>query len=140
MSLKRKNGLIGGICSKYLREVILRRMWMTNEEIARHFRLSMDKQQDISVLAQLNNCGEMEICRILTDEGENVPKSRRKQYSNRKPYTPMHETTVRRLYEEGRTDAEIAEISGSAVSTIKKWRRDHGLPANANGKANGSKL
>ena len=52
-------------------------MQMTNEEICRNFRQAKDKQNQIQILAELNNCKANEIREILKDSGElkeeNIP-------------------------------------------------------------------
>lgn len=52
-------------------------MQMTNEEICRNYRQAKDKQNQIQILAELNNCKANEIREILKDSGElkeeNIP-------------------------------------------------------------------
>lgn len=52
-------------------------MQMTNEEICRSYRQAKDKQNQIQILAELNNCKANEIREILKDSGElkeeNIP-------------------------------------------------------------------
>ena len=49
-------------------------MQMGPKEIARDYRTAANKQKQIKVLAELNQCAERKIAEILDDEGEVLPK------------------------------------------------------------------
>lgn len=49
-------------------------MQMGPKEIARDYRTAANKQKQIKVLAELNQCAERRIAEILDDEGEVLPK------------------------------------------------------------------
>ena len=51
---------------------------MTDEEIVRSFRNAVDQKQQVRILAELNECKNSEIKRILEDAGEKVPDLRGK--------------------------------------------------------------
>ena len=48
-------------------------MNMSNEEIVRHYRQAKDRDDDITVLADLNGTDRDTICTVLVDAGETLP-------------------------------------------------------------------
>ena len=54
-------------------------MQMGPKEIARDYRTAANKQKQIKVLAELNQCAERRIAEILDDEGEELPKKWQEQ-------------------------------------------------------------
>lgn len=45
-------------------------MWMSEEQIAREYRMAKHKEKQIKILAELNGCAETEIQEILVEKGE----------------------------------------------------------------------
>lgn len=54
-------------------------MQMGPKEIARDYRTAANKQKQIKVLAELNQCAERKIAEILAAEGEELPKKWQEQ-------------------------------------------------------------
>ena len=54
-------------------------MQMDNTEIAIDYRRAANKQKQIKILAQLNQCAERKIAEILVDAGEELPKKWQEQ-------------------------------------------------------------
>ena len=59
------------------------------------------------------------------------PKPTRKPYARTKPKPPAPDWTAReRCYQAGRTDKQIAELTGTTQSAIRRWRHRRGYPPN----------
>ena len=54
-------------------------MQMGNKEIAVDYRRAANKQKQIKILAELNQCAERKIAEILVEEGEELPKKWQEQ-------------------------------------------------------------
>lgn len=53
-------------------------MWMSEEEIARKYRMAKYKRKQVKILAELNGCTEKKIQEILVEKGEmNMPRTKR---------------------------------------------------------------
>jgi hypothetical protein len=52
---------------------------MGNKEIAVDYRRAANKQKQIKILAELNQCSERKIAEILVEEGEELPKKWQEQ-------------------------------------------------------------
>ena len=109
-------------------------MYMTEADICREYRQAKDKQAQIGILAELNLCGQAEIAAVLARGGEDVPTvetppAQVHRGHRRKGSRSWDTVRARALYDEGRTDQEIAKAVGVAPSTVLAWRRDNGLPS-----------
>lgn len=110
-------------------------MYMTEADICQEYRQAKDKQAQIGILAELNLCTQNEIRALLVRNGflkdlpEKKPAARRNQ-SRKKGTVSWDTEQARALCEEGRTDREVGEALGVAPSTVCKWRKAEGLPAN----------
>lgn len=82
---------------------------MTYYEIAASYRQAKDREEQISILADLNDCDRQTIREILVEEGETV-----------KPcYADGLQGLVKRLrIERGLTMRQVAKMAGIGLSTL----------------------
>lgn len=101
-------------------------MTMSKEEIVREYRLAKDKNKQVKILAQLNDCDTYTIIEILQSEGaiSGIPrKAPSKKADGRIKYSEETLADVAKFYGEGLSNAQIAERCGvpmGSVSTIIK--------------------
>ena len=101
-------------------------MTMSKEEIVRGYRLAKDKNKQVKILAQLNDCDVYTIIEILQSEGAISGISRKtpsKKADGRMKYGEETLADVAKLYGEGLSNSQIAEQCGipiGSVSTIVK--------------------
>lgn len=94
-------------------------MVMSDSEILRQYRDAKNKKAQVGILADLNCCTKKEISEKLASLGVlNVEQE--------SPFGKQFEE----LYNQGMSDAEIAEKMGAPKSDVTSWRRDRGLKAN----------
>ncbi len=108
-------------------------MVMTDEEIARHYRLAKEKRSSIQILADLNATGTGEIRAILEQAGEIEPEPtaspKAKAGSSARNFR-FDEKLAMKLYKQGLPDAQIVASMGVSTSTICVWRNARNLPPN----------
>lgn len=98
------------------------------------FRAERDRQYKSCYQHGLN---DTESARILNVSPSTVTawRNRKQLPSNARrerkgPITKSENQERMRLYEEGKTDAELAQIIGIDPSTVSQWRRRRNLPPN----------
>jgi hypothetical protein len=91
-------------------------MHWTTQEINTSYRDAKNPQHQINIIAQCNGCEPVEIRRIL---GLEAP-----------PEVETTEQSIRKLYEQGKLDNEIAIIVGMSRTQIYYWRTKQKLPCN----------
>ena len=110
-------------------------MYMTEEEICRHYRQALDQKKDIAVLADLNAVDKWEIEEILAKAGM-TKRPRRK-----KPEKPkmtgsrekLHSEIEKRL-REGKSFRQVSAEVGCSDSTVRKRAAKLGIaPQGTNG-------
>lgn len=92
---------------------------MTAFEICQEYRQAKNKNAQIQILADQNECSKQEIITILTTKGEisGTPQAKSKKKSDFK-WTIELETDLIELYEQGFKRAEIAERLGLDVVQV----------------------
>ena len=101
-------------------------MTMTQKEIVRHWRQA--KKQDakeLQLLAEINASDKDTIRKVLENAGEPLPKQRSKLRGEEL------KKAIEELYDQRLSDAEIARQVGCTNTTVAAWRREKGLPRNA---------
>lgn len=101
-------------------------MTMTPEEIVRHWKQT--KRQDaneLQLLAELNSTDKDTIRKVLKNAGEPLPKQRSKLRGEEL------KKAIEELYAQRLSDAEIARRVGCTNTTVATWRKEKGLPRNA---------
>ena len=101
-------------------------MTMTPEEIVRHWQQA--KRQDaneLQLLAELNSTDKDTIRKVLENAGEPLPKQRSKLRGEEL------KKAIEELYDQRLSDAEIARRVGCTNTTVAAWRKEKGLPRNA---------
>jgi len=103
---------------------------MTNEEIARDYRLAKDKNAQVGILAELNGCRKEDIIDILIDEEaiSGIKKKKEKPEKTKKAdkaknavyYEKPEDKDIIRWYNEGMKMAEIAERLGLTFHVVQK--------------------
>ena len=99
-------------------------MNMSNEEIVRHYRQAKDRDDDITVLADLNGTTRDAICAVLAEAGETLPVKRKRR--SRKNGEATLSDLIAPLYEQGLTDYEIARQLNCSVQSVRNWRCRNG--------------
>lgn len=94
-------------------------LFMSDAEIATHFRQAANKQKDLKILAELNSCQVIEIKAALAREGI-VLENRQKKLDG---------VAARKLYEQGCNDRKIATELNVSPSTVTNWRLRNALPS-----------
>lgn len=95
-------------------------MYMTPGEILRAYRQGKDKQQMLTVLADLCLCRREDIRELLAQLGETPPP--------RRPPTHSREEAERALGS-GKSDRQLALELGVSRGTVYRWRQGHLPPA-----------
>lgn len=98
-------------------------MMMTETDICREYRQAANQRAQIGILADLNVTTKREIMAILERNGVVFPPMRGVNRS-------WDKARARTLYDQGKTDREIAELVGVIPNTINVWRRGLRLPSN----------
>lgn len=105
-------------------------MNMTDGDIAASFRQAKDPKKQVQVLADLNGVSRREMEEKLHQLGLALkPKPRPEKRCHTRP-PDFDELRAMELYNEGKSDPEIAEQLGVAKWKFGEWRRDRDLPAN----------
>jgi len=105
-------------------------MYMTEADICREYRQAKDKQKQISVLADMNACASGEIIALLVRNGEKVEPGAKGREGDAMKGRGWDTEKAMALYNEGKTDQEIAEAVFVHRATVGLWRRTRGLPPN----------
>ncbi len=74
----------------------------------------------IGIMGHKRPCPPGKLCTVKEMVGGSRPRR-----------SPVNYEKVRELYDQGMTDREIAEGAHCGQSTVSKWRKQNGLPANA---------
>lgn len=101
-------------------------MTMTPEEIVRHWQQA--KRQDaneLQLLAELNSTDKDTIRKVLENAGEPLPKQSSKLRGEEL------KKAIEELYAQRLSDSEIARQVGCTNTTVAAWRKEKGLPRNA---------
>lgn len=93
------------------------------------FRQAKYKARQIKIMAQLYNCSQEEIIKVLQNAGEKIPPKREFVAWKRVNYAE-----VERLYKLGMSAGEISRTMEIGNSTVFDWRKRNGLAANIQGK------
>lgn len=102
-------------------------MHMTDDEILANWRRASDPTKQVEILADLNAVDKYTMREKLVALGaQGVPEVRRRRYSEK---GALDTEKARRMYEEGMSDAAIAECLGVTSYVVGKWRRVEGLEA-----------
>ena len=92
------------------------KLWMTDEEICRHYRLAADKREALNVLADLNATKPDEIREVLRRCGvTGVPAARKWALLK-----PEKEAQVRSLLKDGMSEDEVAKALKLAKRTVEQ--------------------
>lgn len=100
-------------------------MTMDETEICTSYTKALDKRKQRGVLADLNVCSRQEIDDILQKHGLLEPEPKR-----RVPNRKIDNEKAYELHQAGKTDKEIAEVFGSSIASVERWRDRNGLPKN----------
>lgn len=106
-------------------------MLMTDAEIAHSFWTAANQQKQVNVLADLNCCSKREMKEKLEELGFSLtPPAQKEAKAAGKPrrFRCLDEARAMALYQNGLTDADMAECLGISVTTVGSWRRQQGLP------------
>ena len=107
-------------------------MFMSDGDIITSFKQAKDQQKQIQVLADLNSCTKAQMVSKLLELGlvdaGKAPKKGRGAANKGRAKNEEADFRRQALYDEGATDAEMAEILGLSRSAIVSWRRKKGLP------------
>jgi len=105
-------------------------MYMKESEICLEYRQAKNKQKQISVLADMNACTQAEIIALLAKCGEQVESGAGGRGADTMKSQSWDTEKAMALYNEGKTDQQIAEAVFISDSMVGVWRRKQGLPAN----------
>ena len=97
-------------------------MIYSDAEIRENWRKAGNKENQVQVLAELNNVSMEDMNNKLVELGLLSEPVRSK--------TPFDESRALSLHAEGLCDFDIAEMLGVGVQTFSVWRREHDLPVN----------
>lgn len=101
-------------------------MTMTPEEIVRHWQQAKRQNaNELQLLAELNSTDKDTIRKVLENAGEPLPKQRSKLRGEEL------KKAIEELYDQRLSDAEIARRVGCTNTTVATWRKEKGLPRNA---------
>lgn len=101
-------------------------MTMTPEEIVRHWQQAKRQNaNELQLLAELNSTDKDTIRKVLENAGEPLPKQRSKLRGEKL------KKAIEELYDQRLSDAEIARRVGCTNTTVATWRKEKGLPRNA---------
>lgn len=101
-------------------------MTMTPEEIVRHWQQAKRQNaNELQLLAELNSTDKDTIRKVLENAGEPLPKQRSKLRGEEL------KKAIEELYDQRLSDAEIARRVGCTNTTVAAWRKEKGLPRNA---------
>lgn len=90
---------------------------MSDGEISNSYRLAADKNEQLSVLADLNVCSPAEMAEKLRELGFEVADVGPKKRS----YHKLNTEEAMKLYRAGLTQKQIAEALGVSVTTVQSW-------------------
>ena len=102
-------------------------MLMTDEEIRMSWNNCEDPRNHVGILADFNLVSESEMEIKLLDLGLIWRERGKIRYPLFNPWT---EKRIRRLYDQGRADFEIARIVSAPEYRIQTWRARNHLPKN----------
>lgn len=108
----------------------LRKLPMTDEEIAVSYKQAAHPASQIQILADLNNVGPAEMKRRLRALGFDISDGRKAVNAK------LDSAAVMAAYRAGMTDYELMDKFGVNQASIQKWRAKEHLPPNV--KAEGS--
>ena len=101
---------------------------MDDAEIRTSYNTAKDPKAQIKVLAELNVTTPSAIAAKLRELGCDVPDMPEvKQRPLRAHDVLFDEDRARALFEEGKSDLDIADMLGISVSTFAAWRRKNGM-------------
>jgi len=105
-------------------------MYMKEADICREYRQAKDKQKQIAVLADMNVCTQAEIIALLIRRGEQVKGMGGGKGGDTMKGRSWDTEKAMALYNEGKTDRQIAEAVFVSPGVVGVWRRKQGLPSN----------
>ena len=105
----------------------LRKLPMTDDEIAVSYRQAAHPASQIQILADLNNVGPAEMKRRLRALGFDIPDGRKKKAGE------MDQKALMEAYQSGMTDYELMAKFNVNQASIQKWRSKEHLPPNVKG-------
>lgn len=117
-------------------------LYMTEGEILTMYKQAKYKYEQVSILAQLNNCNRQEMENFLKDRGIKIPEPTEEEKTRSYIIDCGRVTNRRRrsldecdleympYYRKGLSDSQIAEIIGVTPATIAAWRRIHHFAPN----------
>ena len=107
--------------------------FFTDGEFITLYRQAKNKNEQITIFADLCGASKDEIREYLRGLGCDVPYPVRR----RRMIKPFDKKLAEKLWEEGYTDPEIAEIMGETHARVYQWRHDNGYGGNGVGKRGG---
>ena len=103
----------------------LRKLPMTDEEIAVSYKQAAHPASQIQVLADLNGIGPTEMRRRLRALGFDIPDGRKSPRN-----TKLDPEAVMAAYRSGMTDYELMAKFGASQKSVQTWRDKECLPPN----------
>ena len=101
---------------------------MDDAEIRTSYNTAKNQAAQVQVLAELNAVTPSAMAAKLRELGCDVPEMPKvKQRPLRAHDLILDETRARALFEEGKSDLDIAEMLGVSVYAFATWRRKNGL-------------
>ena len=101
---------------------------MDDTEIRNSYNTAKNREAQVKVLAELNATTPAAMAEKLRELGCDVPEIPEvKQRPLRAHDLILDETRARALFEEGKSDLDIAEMLGVSVYAFATWRRKNGL-------------
>ena len=104
-----------------------------DDELIVIYRQAKNKQDQITIFADLCRTSKAQMRDYLQDLGCDMSGMKLR---GRKP-KPFDKARAEKLWEEGYTDPEIAEIMGETHARVYQWRHDNGYGGNGVGKRGG---
>ena len=109
---------------------------MDDAEIRSSYNTAKNQAAQVQVLAELNAVTPSAMAAKLRELGCDVPEMPKvKQRPLRAHDLILDETRARALFEEGKSDLDIAEMLGVSVYAFATWRRKNGLNRPKGGEA-----
>lgn len=101
----------------------MRKLPMSAGEIAQSYREAKDQEMQVGILADLNLCTKEEMEEIL--RGLGLRQQKEKKHRGRA--VTFDTAKAHALWDEGRSDEEIAAALDVPVGRFREWRRREGL-------------
>lgn len=90
-------------------------MIMPDDEIITSYRQAKYQQDQIKILADLNQCGTQDIINILSSRGIDAGQFNKRKYTR---ISPEAIKAVKALYEQGKIAEDISEATGESKATV----------------------